>query len=192
MKKLAALLVLLATLGCAGSVKYGRTEGPFRAKFARIFTWSMVNTPWSLPIFLDGVLPDDPIHIEGYLINNGTEYYQFHKDVPGIRTRTFEVMNKFTVNQYCEAVGRPMDRFDADTEFWNRGQFEDDPSRSRVPTDPIEGISDKADGKVEIVFRFYALEEIGHGQWEHGKLLTEAKTKVQLQCYNCECGGRFR
>ena len=189
MKKIAAALMLLATLSCAGSVKYGRTEGPMRAKFARILTWSQVNTTWTLPIFLDGILPDDPIHIEGYLVNNGTEYYQFHTDLPGMRTRVFTAVNQFTTNQYCEAVGRPMDRFDAADGFWNRQPFEED---RQFAGDPIEGADGVADGTVEIVFRFYELEEVGHGQWEHGKLLTEAKTKVRLQCYSCECGGKFR
>lgn len=186
MKKIVAALTLLFLLGCAGK-KYGVTEGPFRAKFARAFSIQYVNTPWSASVFFDGVLPEGPVHVEGYMDNNGTEYYQYHADVPEIRSRMRTVKNTFTVNQYCEAIGRPMDRFSADDKFWNRRAFPSDPRETFG-----EDASGETTGSITIRFKFFTLEQNRQGDWGRGKLLTEAKTVVKLECPQCRCGGQLR
>ena len=185
MKKLMALFALLLLWGCAGK-KYGVTEGPFRAKFARPFSIQYVNKAWSAPIFFNGVLPTGPVHVEGYLDNNGTEYYQFHADVPEIRSRMQTVKNTFTPDQYCEAVGRPMDRFSAADRFWNPGRLAD-------PRDMFAPVPEfAADGNVTIRFRFFTFKQNGQGDWVRGKLLTETKTIVKLECPQCICGAKLR
>ncbi len=185
MKKLMMALTLLLLWGCAGK-KYGVTEGPFRAKFSRPFHIQYVNKPWKGNIFFDGVLPEGPVHVEGYLDNNGTQYYQFHADMPEIRSRYKNVKNTFTPDQYCEATGRPMDRFSADDQFWNRG----------LPTDPNDAylpVQDfAATGQITIRFKFFTLIENRQGDWVRGKILTEAKTVVKLECPMCRCGGNLR
>lgn len=185
MKKLITVLAFLLAWGCAGK-KYGVTEGPFRAKFARPFSMQYVNKPWSGSIFFDGVLPTSPIHVEGWLDNNGGEYYQFHADVPEIRSRFQKVTNTFTPTQYCEAIGRPLDRFDAGTQFWNRGNQQD-------PFDRFAPVPEfAADGTVTVRFEFYGFQKDEHGEYFKGKLLTRAKTVVKLECPQCRCGGMLR
>lgn len=185
MKKLAMMLALVALIGCAGK-KYGATEGPFRAKFMKAYSFSYVGQQWSMPIFFLGVLPEGPIHVEGYLLNNGAKYQQHHSDQEGIRTRMVEVDNKFTAGQFCESAGRPMDRLDPDAFFWGRGSVQD-------PMDQLSPVpEDAANETVAILFQFYRLRTDGHGKEVPGKMLTEAKTKVRLSCPECTCGGNFR
>jgi len=185
MKKIAMLLALVALISCAGK-QYKITEGPFRAKFARPFSFSWTGQPWSMPIFFDGVLPEEAIHVEGYLLNNGARYQQYHSDLPGIRMRMFTVKNTFTHDQYCEAVGQPMDMFDADDQFWNRGY---DPGNEGDPLPRIDGAG--ADGKITILFKFFNFKENRQGKWVRSKLLTDARTVVKLDCPMCSCGGRL-
>jgi hypothetical protein len=187
MKKALALLALLGLLGCAGR-QYTMTEGPFRGQFARPFTIQYVNQPWSMPIFLNGVLPTGPVHIEGYLVNNGAEYYQYHADLPEIRARSFEAQNVFTTDNYCEAIGRPMDRFSADESFWNRGQNRGDTRGDGMLRAP----EDVAEGEVIVRFGFYELKQNAQEDWVRGKLLLEVKTRVRLKCPQCMCGGQLR
>jgi hypothetical protein len=185
MKKIIAALSLLILMGCAGT-NYRVTEGPLRGKFARPFSIQYVNQPWNMPIFLNGELPQHPVHVEGYLINNGTEYYQYHADLPELRARLFEVQNRFTTNQYCEAVGRPLDRFNADEEFMNRHNNPGDPTEKYAPIPQTA-----ATGVVLVVFKFHEFSQDSTGKWKHGKLLMTVKTEVQLECPQCQCGSKL-
>lgn len=189
MKKIVAGVMLLAALACAGK-QYSATEGPFRAKFARPLSWVQPNQAWSMPIYFQGVLPEGPIHVEGYVKVQFREYLRFHQDQPWFNGRIYVVQNKFTVKEFCEATGKPLDRFDPEQQFWNRGG--EGPVTVMPPIDP-EAV---ADGKVEVKFQFYELLEVeepkaGEDEWAPGKLLAEAKTKVQLQCPQCRCGGTY-
>ena len=165
MKKLAMMLALAALMGCSGK-NYGVTEGPFRAKFARSYSFNHVGSVWEGRMFFDGVLPEKPVHVEGYQLNNGAKYYQHHSDWPDIRSRMFLVKNKFSPANYCEAVGVPLDRFNADTQFWNRGRdLQNDQNRFRSAAE------DEANGTVEIYFEFSELRQNGQGEWVPGKIL---------------------
>ena len=186
MKKILMALSLLLLIGCAGR-HYKMTEGPFRGRFAKAFSFSHVNKPWTMGILFDGVLPTGPVHVEGYADINGVTYYQLHSDLPYIRARWFTVKNKFTMDQYCEAVGRPMDRFDLDRSFWNRNQSPGDPSRNLQ-----SAAEDAASGEVHIRFQFYEFAHTSTGEWVSGRMILEAKTTVKLECPQCQCGGQLR
>lgn len=171
MKKLVAALVLLLLWGCAGK-KYGITEGPFRARFVRQFYVQRVNTLWTSNMLFDGVLPEEPVHIEGHIIINGTEYYRYHTDLPQIRSRIQEVKNIFMHTQYCESVGDVNFKFlDGLGENGLRGYSAAPPS-----------------GAVTVRFKFYSYKPNRQGDLVRGKLLTQAKTAVKLECPQCTCG----
>lgn len=162
-----------------------------RFKFAKAFSWARVNQPWSVPIFVNGELTDQPLHIEGYIVNNGEKFFRFHSDLPYVKTRYMNVTNVFTASDYCLAVGRPLDRFDSGTEFWGRGVLPEEPESGMFGL-PIEGAEGVANGEVAVEFIFFELNQIGRQEYKPGKIVGKARTKVQLQCPMCECGGKFR
>lgn len=185
MKKALALLALLSLLGCAGK-QYLPTEGPFRGKFLRAFSLVRVGETWQLPIYFQGVLPDGPVHVEGYQDNNGSSYFEYHADIPEMRSRYFRVARSFDERDYCESVGRPLDRFDPSTTFFNRGRNQGDPMSSQMPIPP-----DAADGSVGIRFVFKQFVQDSQGEWKPGKILSVVKTVVKLSCTKCRCGGQL-
>ncbi len=182
MKKILTALSLLIVMGCSGK-NYSITEGPFRGKFTRSFSITHVNRVWNMPILLSGVLPEGAVHVEGYLDNRYTSYLQMHADLPYIRTRIFNVRNVFTVLEYCEALGQPVDEFGVDATFPNRQMPRDENS--------IERNTQNTDVIVTIRFRFLEFFQDIEGKWKPGKFLFQTQTKVELDCPQCRCNNTF-
>lgn len=164
----AALLVA----ACASAPKYGVTEGPFRAEFKPRVGFHIMDKgkPYEATIMYKGVLPEEPLHIEGYI--NGK--LRFHTDAI-LRIRTQRVRIPFSLADYCAVMYQPQQ------DFYSRG-----PAEQLGLVEQDDAMRDE--GTANVSFHYYALDvETGRA----GRLLTRAAGRVKISCSACNCRRQY-
>lgn len=179
-KLVIACFVLLFVFGCAGKQYEPLTEGQFRVQFTtRVRVFNMNLSPyWTGMLIFKGVLPVEPVHVEGYV----GEKLRFHWDgyFNAAMSRFTEVKAVITRDDYCWAVGRPKALEDPINQFFNRG------GAQTLETNEYEASQNYNDEKITIEYKFFEYEEKPNGQWGPGKILSKAKVEVALQCADCD------
>lgn len=176
---LIALALVLGVTACARP-QYEFTEGPLRASFTEKVSLLQLDqtTRWENTLLLAGVIDRSiTYHIEGWVGPHQT----FHTDST-IPYRTIAVRYEFTLRDYCEAMGMPLDRFDPANQFYNRTPFGDTPGLSYnvAPEDEIEG-------KIKVQVKIYNTDQAPDGRVRPTTLATQAVAQVQLTCTSCRC-----
>lgn len=172
------VLILMGVIACAGK-KWEFTAGPLRAEFIKKFhIVTMDASPvWVGEVLLAGEMDRDTIYyVESYIGPHMAGKY-----LGPIPFRTLPFKAIFTLSQYCEAVGQPLDRFDPAQEFWRRGQSPDPPS-----VDP--NVAPQADGTVPVVIKFFSTKPDVNNTLSIDRHLSDAKAEVKLECASCRCG----